>query len=373
MRCLRIQFLNRFASLVLAVFLLLSLWATVAFSVPFISKEYEMEMGQEGDRQVIGQYGIYQNKELQLYVNDLGQKLVSELSNREFPKFYFKIVDDSQINAFALPGGYVYVTRGLLAALNSEAELVGVLGHEIAHVTLHHGAQMMIRSIGAAILSIGGAIASPENAGGWLAVSQAMFSQINLGYGREAELESDAQGLLNAYDAGYNPEGMVHFLGNLRKHQIMTGQSYHSFQATHPDTKDRIVKADLLANSLLRRGDSVVDNRNRYITQLKGLAYGEKKKFPGAGRLGRGGRPSGNLKATAEKYIDVYLVQPGDTWVSIASKELEEEREGMEMAVLNGMRERQDPQPGILIKLVRKGKYIPERKILRLKPEDDDG
>ncbi|MCL0046055.1 M48 family metalloprotease [Nitrospinaceae bacterium] len=99
---------------------------------------------------------------MQLYVNTIGKKLVSNLSNKEFSKFHFKLVDSSEINAFALPGGYVYVTRGLLAALNNESELASVIGHEIAHVTLHHGAKNMIRSIGAQILSVGGAIASPK-------------------------------------------------------------------------------------------------------------------------------------------------------------------------------------------------------------------
>ena len=104
-------------------------------SVPFISKKKEIEIGRSGDKQIVLQFGIYQDKSLQLYVNTIGQKLVSKLSNKEFRKFHFKLVDSSEINAFALPGGYVYVTRGLLAALNSESELASVIGHEIAHVT----------------------------------------------------------------------------------------------------------------------------------------------------------------------------------------------------------------------------------------------
>jgi Zn-dependent protease with chaperone function len=135
-----------------------------AHAVLFISKKKEIEIGRSGDEQIVLQFGIYQDKSLQLYVNTIGQKLVSKLSNKEFRKFHFKLVDSSEINAFALPGGYVYVTRGLLAALNNESELASVIGHEIAHVTLHHGAKLMIRSIGAQIFSVAGAIASPENA-----------------------------------------------------------------------------------------------------------------------------------------------------------------------------------------------------------------
>ncbi|SVB90538.1 uncharacterized protein METZ01_LOCUS243392, partial [marine metagenome] len=182
-----------------------------AFSVPFISKQKEIEMGRSADKEVTTHFGIYQNKALQLYVNEIGQKLVSGLTNKEFNRYYFKLVDSSEINAFALPGGYIYVTIGLLAVLNDESELASVLGHEIAHVTLHHGAKLMVRSIGAQILSIGGAIANPKNADKWLAISSALFQQINLGYGRNAELESDSQGMLNSVEVGYHPFSMINF------------------------------------------------------------------------------------------------------------------------------------------------------------------
>ena len=132
-----------------------------AHSVPFITKETELSMGRSANKEVLQQFGIYQSKALEIYVNKIGQNLTSKLINKEFSNYYFRIVDSSEINAFALPGGYIYVTRGLLASLNSEGELASVIGHEIAHVTMHHGAKMMIRSLGAQILSIGGAIASP--------------------------------------------------------------------------------------------------------------------------------------------------------------------------------------------------------------------
>lgn len=182
--------------------LIFSIVVIPAYSVPFISKETELSMGRSADKEVVKEFGIYQDKSLQVYVNKIGQKLVSKLINKEFSTFFFKLIDSSEINAFALPGGYIYVTRGLLAALNNEGELASVLGHEIGHVTLHHGAKMMIRSIGSQILTVGGAIASPKNASKWLAVSSAIFQQINMGYGREAELQADAQGMMNAMDTG---------------------------------------------------------------------------------------------------------------------------------------------------------------------------
>ena len=113
--------------------LLVLLLPVNSYSVPFIDHEAELAMGKGADKQISQQYGIYQDKELQIYVNKIGQKLVSQLSDKIFTNYYFRIVDSSEINAFALPGGYVYVTLGLLAMVNSEAELAGVLGHEIGH------------------------------------------------------------------------------------------------------------------------------------------------------------------------------------------------------------------------------------------------
>ncbi|MZH02288.1 MAG: M48 family metalloprotease, partial [Nitrospinae bacterium] len=294
-------------------------------SVPFISQETEIAMGKGADVQISQQYGIYQDKELQLYVNNIGQKLVSQLSDKVFPRYYFRIVDSSQINAFALPGGYVYVTLGLLAMINNEAELAGVLGHEIGHIIFHHSAKQMVRSIGSQILALGGAIASPQNAGQWLAVSTAMFQQINMGYGREAEIESDEHGILNSMEAGYSPYGMAGFLKSLRRKEIMSGQSYHAFQATHPDTRDRIVKAGLMAGRMSNETDERT-YRNRYLNQIRGLKF-------------EGQIHGGDRKRREPKYIDIYEVQQGDTFQSIAVKELGDRRKDLDISVMNGRKE----------------------------------
>ena len=313
-------------------------------SVPFISKKKEIEIGRAGDKQIVLQFGIYQDKSLQLYVNTIGQKLVSKLSNKEFRKFHFKLVDSSEINAFALPGGYVYVTRGLLAALNSESELASVIGHEIAHVTLHHGAKLMIRSIGAQIFSVAGTIASPKNAGKWLAVSTALFQQINMGYGRKAELESDSQGMLNSVEAGYHPIAMVNFLKNLRKQEIMSGQAYHGFQASHPETKERIVKAGTFALSLSRKYTASISNEKIYLQKLKGLVYGGRKHLKDKNKY----KP---------KYIDIYKVQKGDTLRSISNKIYKDDRHSYEIATINGIKESAALNPGRILKIIRDGVY----------------
>ncbi len=352
-------FINRisYASLffLLSCLLFLSV-PSISFSVLFIDKEDELAMGQQADKEVIAQYGLYGDKDLQLYVNELGQKLVSNLSDKEFNKYFFKVVDSSEINAFALPGGYIYVTRGILATINSEAELVGILGHEIGHVTQHHGAKQIVRTIGAQILAIGAAIANPKNAGEWLIVSSQLFNQINLGYGRDAELESDAHGLLSSYQAGYDPRSMVDFLTGLRQHEIMSGQAYHSFQASHPDTKERIIKTKSLSESIINRENrTVIKNRKGYLNRIRGISFGGK-------------RYRGDRKNYKKKYVDIYLVQPGDTFKSIAIKELGDEREDQAIAVMNGMRLEDSLKPGELLKLVRPGTYRKET-TLEIRPD----
>ncbi|MBI4382948.1 MAG: M48 family metalloprotease [Nitrospinae bacterium] len=341
------------ASIGIAAVLILS---PAAFSVPFIDEETELSIGKGADKDVAEFYGIYQDKSLQLYVDGVGQKLTSHLADKVFSKYFFKVVDSSEINAFALPGGYIYVTRGILATLNSEAELAGVMGHEIGHVTNHHGAKMMLRSIGAAILSVGGAIASPQNASKWLLVSTQMFQQINLGYGRDAELESDAQGMMNVTDAGYDPQGMVSFLRALRRQEIFSGQSYHSFQASHPETRERIIKAESLSTSLLARERRLEEGRETYLSRLEGLPFGGK-------------RNKNDKQNYKDEYIDIYKVKSGDTFHGIAVNELGDKKRDLEIAVLNGMKETDPLVPGELLKLVKSGKYD-KNKTLKLAPEN---
>ena len=345
---------NPFKPAFLVFALFLTAFPFPALSVPFVSLETEIAMGKEADTAIIQQFGVYQDKALQLYVNNIGQKLVSQLSDKVFSKYFFRVMDTPEINAFALPGGYVYVTRGLLALVNSEAELAGVIGHEIGHIIFHHGAKQMVRNIGAQIFAIGGAIASPQNAGGWLAVSTALFQQINLGYGREAEIESDEHGILSGSEAGYNAYGMAQFLKSLRRKEIMSGQSYHSFQASHPETKDRIIKAGLLAGRM--KADSTEDNlfRSRYLNQIRGLVYECRKS-------------SRDTKRYKPRYIDIYEVKQGDTFQSIAIKELGDKRQDLGLTVLNGRKESSQPQTGEFIKIIRPGKYK-KNKTLKLEP-----
>ena len=109
-----------------------------------LSEREEIEMGREADGQITEAYGLYASEELQAYVRGIGEDLASRSERPNLP-WSFKVVDDAIVNAFALPGGFIFVTRGILASLNSEAELAGVLGHEIGHVTARHSASQLSR------------------------------------------------------------------------------------------------------------------------------------------------------------------------------------------------------------------------------------
>ncbi|PIQ95300.1 MAG: hypothetical protein COV67_15620 [Nitrospinae bacterium CG11_big_fil_rev_8_21_14_0_20_56_8] len=350
-------FSKKIAPLILgmAVFFLILIPVSTSFAIQFISEETEVELGREADKQVVSQYGIYQDKELQLYVNSIGQRLISKLADPIFNPYQFKIVDSSEINAFALPGGFIYVTTGLLAVLNNESQLAGVLGHEIGHVTFHHAAKMIVRQIGSQILSLGGALASPKNAGQWLILSTTMFQTINLGYGQEAELEADSHGIMNEFEAGYDPQSMVAFLKNLRQHEILSGQNYHSFVATHPETKERIIKADMMATTVSRRAPHLIKNRSEYLSKLKGLVY-------------QGPRDKSDTRHYDPMYIDIYEVKEGDTFSSIAKNLLNDPQADMETAVLNGMKIDDPLTPGDTVKLIRKG-TLKQKQRLTVEPD----
>ena len=125
-------------------------------ALPFVaagmSVEEEVKLGQQEHQKIVGQFGIYRDTELQAYINQVGQR-VAEESSREEIEYRFTILNDDMINAFALPGGFIYITRGMLMHMNSESELAAVLGHEIAHVTEKHALRRETRSKGISVLN----------------------------------------------------------------------------------------------------------------------------------------------------------------------------------------------------------------------------
>ena len=300
----------------------------------------EEAMGKESDKEIVRTYGIYDGPKVNKYVEEVGKRVLSKILDPQFD-YHFKTVDHEMVNAFALPGGYIYVTRGLLATLNSEAALAGVLGHEIGHVIGHHSIRQMKKALGAALLTLGGLAASEDirqNAGAWLTVSTSLSQQTLLGYGRDFEMESDQVGMLAAYDAGYDPNGIVSFLKSLRAREMLGGQSYHGFSATHPDTVTRIIEAEGKSELLAARDGSVKDQRDRYLDAIEGLRYG---------------KPPLRGKTLPPYVIQVRVVKEGETLGSIVKEVTGDESLAFETAVLNALDMDIPLKPGFRLKTLK--------------------
>ena len=306
-----------------------------AFTV--VDEATDVSIGREADPQILKQFGYYDSPELQNYIAQIGLLAASSGDSRF--NFQFKVVDQEYVNAMALPGGFIYVTRGILAEMNDEAQLAGVLGHEITHVNSRHGAKLLTKALGAQLATLVGIGAAAAAGGGSAVTGVAMISShltnyMLLGYGREYELEADEVGLRRAHRAGYDPRRMVTFLRNLRRSEILHGQStYHGFEASHPDTAVRIAKADTMATLLASEGGTLEVKADSYKSHLNNLKYGETKE---------------------QLHLKVYTVKAGDTLSSIAREEMGDEGRRFQLASLNGLRDDAVPTSGSRLKLVVK-------------------
>ncbi|MFB3073218.1 MAG: M48 family metalloprotease, partial [bacterium] len=216
-----------------------------------VTESQEIEIGRAAHGEILKQFGQHPDSSLEKYVAGVGVKLAS-VSHRKHLPYRFTVLDSPIVNAFALPGGGIYVTRGLLAALNSEAELAAVLGHEVGHVTARHGAQAATRITGYQVLSgllgaLGPRLAKLKP------LSDATAGLIFLNYGREAEYEADQIGAKYTYDAGYDPRWLGAFLRSLAAQE--KGRDVPlEFLSTHPSTPKRIAQVDALAAELTASG-----------------------------------------------------------------------------------------------------------------------
>lgn len=322
-------------------FLLLVVGSLLGFAVPrraygftIISEADENEIGKKADEEILGRFGRYRDQQLQAYVESVGQRLLEGIGPTSF-HYSFKIVDVPEVNAMALPGGYIYITRGMLAMLNSEAQLAGVLGHEIGHVTSRHAAKQLTKALGAQILSLGLMAASPggrQTTGEWARVSAALFEHVLLGFGREAELEADELGLRTAYRVGYDPVEMVAFLKAMKVKERLEALGYHGFQGTHPETIDRVVKAETMASILIGQGGGSLEMKeNEYKAHLEGLVYGAKQD---------------------NRRLRIYVAKEGDTPATVARDVLGDQQLAWEVANLNGIKEARTFRKGDQVKLL---------------------
>ncbi len=170
-------------------------------------------MGRESDAQVRAEMGVYNDPELAKYVSDIGLRL-AKLSERPNLPWQFTVVDQPAINAFALPGGFIYITRGILPFLDDEAELAGVLGHEIGHVTARHSVRQYTRTVGgvAALGALGVFVPAARPFG---QISEQALGLLFLKYGRDDELQADQLGARYEASAGWDPAGVPGMLSTL--------------------------------------------------------------------------------------------------------------------------------------------------------------
>jgi predicted Zn-dependent protease len=244
-----------------------------------MSKGQEVAMGQQSDPEITSFFGLYENEPIQRFINQKGQEMVA-ISHRKDLKYTFKIVDSPVVNAFAVPGGYVYFTRGIMAHFNNEAEFAGVLGHEIGHITARHSAKQYSKAMLGQIGLVAGSVISPEFAQ-FADIAQSGLQLLFLKFGRDAESQSDKLGVEYSTKIGYDAQQMADFFKTLDRlsHQG-GGEEVPTFLSTHPDPADREVKVAKEATAWKRKvktADLKV-NRDGYLKMIDGLVYGEDPK-----------------------------------------------------------------------------------------------
>jgi predicted Zn-dependent protease len=236
-----------------------------------ISEQQEIAMGQQTDAEVRSQYGVYASPALEAYVSAAGAALAAR-TQRPNLAYHFAVLDSPVINAFAAPGGYIFVTRGLLALMTSEDELAVVVGHELGHVNARHSvkrmSEMMLAQVGlAAGSAVSPTIAKLSGAAG--AGVQLLF----LKFSRDDEYQADSLGIDYARRAGYDPGSMVTFFDAMQKNgDLSGGRAIPGFLSTHPLTADRVREV----KAMLKPEDSrLAHNPDVFLQKLDTLVYGD--------------------------------------------------------------------------------------------------
>ena len=238
-----------------------------------ISESQEIEMGRQGAAEVTAAIGLYPNATLQGYVNRIGNALAATTERPGLP-WEFQVVDDASINAFALPGGFIFVTRGLLAHMTNEAELASVLGHESGHVSARHSVQQMSRQQVAAIGLGVGSVLSPAIAK-YGQIAGAGLGLMFLKYGRDDETQSDQLGFRYAVAGGYDTREMISVFQMLqRAEQLAGGGRLPEWQSTHPDPGNRIAAVQAMVAATSRDWSAMKVAGPEFLRQIDGMVYG---------------------------------------------------------------------------------------------------
>ncbi len=246
-----------------------------------MSEAQEIQLGRGSDPKIREQYGVYDDDKLQAYVQQVGERVAAR-SHRPQLKYRFTVLDSPDVNAFALPGGYIYITRGIMSYLNSEAELAAVLGHEVGHVTARHSVRQYSAATAGQVLT---SILLRSQAGQDLfnVLGQALLS----GYGRDQELEADRLGAQYLARTGYDPDAMIEVVGVLKNQEQFENQrakaenreprNYHGVFASHPSADQRLQEVVAEARTVKAAGTTRVE-RNEYLRQIDGMIFGDSAK-----------------------------------------------------------------------------------------------
>ena len=251
----------------------------------FITENQEIEIGKTLHPKIVKRYGgEYDDPELKAYIDELGNRL-AEKSHRSNLLYHFTVLNSPTINAFALPGGYIYITRGIMAYMRSEAELAAVIGHEIGHVTARHGVRQHTQGTLASLLTT---IVAQTSGNKYLDdLTGLVGAAITRGYGRKYELEADRLGAEYTAKIGYDPKKMLgvlevlkgqeEFEKKLAKEQNRPANFYHGVFATHPKNDDRL-KEVIEAASRIKGAPRLPDNLETFLKRIEGMTFGQSEK-----------------------------------------------------------------------------------------------
>ena len=244
-----------------------------------MSESQEIAMGAATDPEIVAQYGRYEDKILQDFITQKGNEMAA-ISHRPDLKYEFKIVDSEVLNAFAVPGGYVYFTRGIMAHFNNEAEFAGVLGHEIGHITARHSVSQQSKAILGQVGLIGSMILVPQVAEFAEPLSEGL-GLLFLKFGRDAERQSDELGVEYSSKIGYDAKEMAGFFNTLeRQSSGSESAELPDFLSTHPNPGDRNIAVSKLSDEWKKKLNLINSkvSRESYLKKIEGLIYGEDPK-----------------------------------------------------------------------------------------------
>jgi predicted Zn-dependent protease len=331
---------NLVTSLILSSFLALTACSTNPVTgkkdFTLMSEQQEIAMGAQANKSILKQKKRYNNAALQAYVNSIGQNLAKH-SHRKNIRYTFTVLDDPSVNAFALPGGYIYITSGLMAYLNSEGELAGVLGHEIGHVTARHGVQQQSAGIASAILiQVLSKKSSAGSARQYNQIGRALLS----GYGRKHELQADKLGAEYLARVGYDPKDMIKVVSVLKaqeefeKYQARKEgrqpRVYHGLFASHPSNDKRLHEV-INAAQRFKSAGTRPSNHDGYLRRINGLKYRIDKRHTG-------------------RIIVGTATTPGLTFAQLAKRS---KVGAQRLRLLNGKFPNGEPDHGRLVKIVQ--------------------